>query len=129
MPEIDELLDVLLEVTVEGRDEPVVLPVRFPDDLAEDRLTTSIIEQGAMTHLFMPYLTYRTQRLAYRTERFRTDDYRYLRRLLRIAWLFPLLKPFTRIWLVGRCRTRPRTTGSRSFAGCAPNGHDVGPTT
>ena len=47
MPETDELLDVSLEVTLEGRDEPYVLPFRFPDDFSERRAGTTTISSRA----------------------------------------------------------------------------------
>ena len=115
LPEVDELLDVSLEVTVEGRTEPASFVIRFPDDFDERRLETIVTEQDQSTHLFMPYLTYRNRRLAYRTERFVTADYRYLRRLLWVAWLFPLIKPFTRIWLVGEVPYKAQDNGLHFF--------------
>lgn len=115
LPEVDDLLDVSVEVTLEGRDELSVLQVRFPDEFSGARLKTTILEQAGKTHLFMPYLTYRTQRLAYRTERLRSEDFRYLRRLLWVAWLFPLIKPFTRIWLIGEVPYKAQDNGFHFF--------------
>ncbi len=114
LPAADELLDVSVEVTVEGRDEPVVLQVRFPDE-SDGGLEASTIELSGMTHLFMPYLTYRTRRLAFRTERLRSADHRYLQRLLWVAWLFPLIKPFARIWLVGEVPYKAQDNGFHFF--------------
>lgn len=115
LPDADELVDLSLEVTLEGRDEPYVLPFRFQEDFSERELTTTTLEEGDRTHLFLPYLTYRTQKLAYRTERLRTEDHRYLRRLLLVAWLFPLVKPFTRIWLIGELPYRAQDNGFHFF--------------
>lgn len=115
MPPIDELVDVTIELTIEGRDEVVTVVPRLPEDFEDRHLQIATIERDGMTHLLMPYLTYRTRRFAYRMERFRTEDYRYLRRLLRIAWLFPLVKPFTRIWLVGELPYRAQDNGLAFF--------------
>jgi CDP-glycerol glycerophosphotransferase (TagB/SpsB family) len=115
IPETDELIDVSLEVTVEGRDEPLLLTLHLPEELSQHRLGSTLAEHAGRTHVFMPYLTYRTQRLAYRVEHFDAADHRFLRRLLWVAWLFPLVKPFTRIWLIGEVPYKAQDNGLHFF--------------
>ena len=119
MPEIDDILDVFLEVVLEGREDPYQLVYRWPEAYPEHKLRSTGVETThggeARTHLFIPYLTYRSHRLAYRVEHFRTVDYRYLRRLLPLSGLFSLVKPFTRIWLVGEVPYKAQDNGLHFF--------------
>ena len=50
-----------------------------------------------------------------RVEHFALEDYRYLQRMLKISWVFPLLKPFARIWLVGEVPYKAQDNGYHFF--------------
>ncbi|MFT4164119.1 MAG: CDP-glycerol glycerophosphotransferase family protein [Microlunatus sp.] len=117
--ESDDILEFVLEVRTEANEEPYQLTFRLPDTYPEHRLKSTpstVTEQsGSRTHLFIPYLTYRQRRLAYRVEHFDSGNYRYLRRMLRLSWLFPIAKPFTRIWLVGEVPYKAQDNGLHFF--------------
>lgn len=119
LPESDDILDVFLEVTLEGRPDPYQQVLRLPEDYPEHKLVSTPVHtadgESTRTHLFIPYLTYRTHRLAYRVEHYRSSDYRYLRRLLRFSWLISAVKPFTRIWLVGEVPYKAQDNGLHFF--------------
>lgn len=114
LPGTDDILDVWIELEVENFEEP--FRRRFRSRSIQDhKLKSTVTKSGPLTHLFIPYLTYRTHALAFRIEVFPTENYRYLRRLLRISWLFPLAKPFTRIWLIGEVPYKAQDNGMHFF--------------
>ncbi|WP_375424992.1 CDP-glycerol glycerophosphotransferase family protein [uncultured Friedmanniella sp.] len=115
LPEVDDIVDLNLEVLLEGAELPARVGLRLPTDLGEHQLRSTAVDQQGLSHLFIPYLTYRAHKLAFRIERLDSAHYAYLRRLLRVAWLFPLVKPFTRIWLVGEVPYKAQDNGMHFF--------------
>lgn len=115
LPEIDDIVDVGAEILVEGREESLFLQSPLPDDVAEHRLRSSSADHGGRAHLFVPYVTVGSNRLAYRIERFDSADYAYLRRVLRLSWIFPLVKPFFQIWLIGEAPYKAQDNGLHFF--------------
>ena len=115
----DEILDLFLQVRTEAREDPYLLTFRLPDSAPEHRLKSTACtvagESGDTTRLFIPYLTYRVHRFAYRVEHFDAADYRFLRRMLWLSYVFPLVKPFTRIWLVGEVPYKAQDNGLHFF--------------
>ncbi len=114
-PNSDDIVDLAIELEIEGRTETVRFGFRPPPAFDESRLRSGVATEGQRAHLFIPYLTYRSHRLAVRVEHFALEDYRYLQRMLKISWLFPLLKPFARIWLVGEVPYKAQDNGYHFF--------------
>ena len=73
------------------------------------------VERGGLTHLLVPYVTFRGSNLSMRLERFRPEDYAYLRRVRRASWLFPVARLFTDVWLVGEVPYKAQDNGYRFF--------------
>jgi len=73
------------------------------------------VERDGLTHLLVPYVTFRGSHLSMRLERFRPEDYAYLRRIRRVAWLFPVARLFTHVWLVGEVPYKAQDNGYRFF--------------
>lgn len=115
LPEVNDIVDLALELDLEGRPEPARIGLTLPKDVAEHRLHSSVVPRGEDVHLFIPYLTYRSHRLAYRIERMPADSYRYLQRVLRVAWAAPVAKLFRRVWLVGEVPYKAQDNGYHFF--------------
>lgn len=115
IPPVDDIVDVAFEVTIEGRADPLRVGLTLPAGLEEHRLRSTVAPVAGEVCLCIPYLTYRSHRLAYRLERWPADSYAYLQRLLRVAWVLPLVKPFTRIWLVGEVPYKAQDNGYHFF--------------
>ena len=115
LPELDDVIDVALELAIEGRSTPTRVGLRLPEGLEEHRLTSTVGHVEDRSHLFIPYLTFRSHRLAYRIERFSAADYAFLERMLWVSWAFPLIKPFARIWLVGEVPYKAQDNGYHFF--------------
>jgi CDP-glycerol glycerophosphotransferase len=120
LPDLDDTVDLAVELVLDHPvpgpdDKPVRVGLGLPRGLPEHRLRSTATDVGELSHLFVPYLTFRKHRLTYRVERFATADYRYLRRILTVAWAFPLVKPFTRIWLVGEVPYKAQDNGFHFF--------------
>ena len=73
------------------------------------------VERDGLTHLLVPYVTFRHSNLSMRLERFRPEDYAYLRRVQRVAWTFPVARLFTDVWLVGEVPYKAQDNGYRFF--------------
>jgi CDP-glycerol glycerophosphotransferase len=115
LPDIDDVIDVALELELEGRSTPARVGFNLPERLEEHRLKSTVGHVGDRAHLFIPYLTFRSHRLAYRVERFSAADYAFLERMLLVSWAFPLIKPFARIWLVGEVPYKAQDNGYHFF--------------
>ncbi|MEU2201451.1 CDP-glycerol glycerophosphotransferase family protein [Isoptericola sp. NPDC019482] len=90
---------------------------RLPDPGRARRssLASVSVEVDGLTHLLVPYVTFRQSNLSMRLERFRPGDYDYLRRLQRVAWTFPVARLFTDVWLVGEVPYKAQDNGYRFF--------------
>ena len=70
-PNSDDIVDLAIELEIEGRTETVRFGFRPPPEFDERRLRSGVATEGQLAHLFIPYLTYRSHRLAVRVERLR----------------------------------------------------------
>ena len=63
-PNSDDIVDLAIELEIEGRTETVRFGFRPPPAFDESRLRSGVATEGQRAHLFIPYLTYRSHRLA-----------------------------------------------------------------
>ncbi|MDM7831768.1 CDP-glycerol glycerophosphotransferase family protein [Cellulomonas edaphi] len=114
MPDTEETVDVHL-VTNPGTALERKVRVHVPAGRHGRRMRSATAEVGERTTLFVPYSTFRAHNLSYRLERYRPEDYRYMRRLSRVGWVFVLTRPFTRIWLIGEVPYKAQDNGYQLF--------------
>lgn len=101
---------------------------RFDDGTAEQRrgiVIPSLVRRRGLrggrsegsTHVvtFTPYRTSKAQRVALRVARFTRADHRYLRRMLLVAPLLQLVRPFLGIWLLGEQPYKAQDNAYRLF--------------
>lgn len=79
------------------------------------RLRHLAIHHEDHVQLLVPYLTFRGKRVAFWSERFEPDTYRFMQRLRLVSWLFGLVRPFTGIWLVGEIPDKAQDNGLHFF--------------
>ncbi len=111
----DDIIDIWVLVELEGAEKPIRVVPTLPKGAKEHRLRSSWTSSADRAVVYIPYPTYRTRRIAFRVEQFSAENYRYLRRLLRVSWLMPLVKPFTRIWLIGEVPFKAQDNGFHFF--------------
>jgi CDP-glycerol glycerophosphotransferase len=111
----EDILDPLIQVGLQGEDEPRHLGIAAAGAARKRRLPHMTFERGGRTQLLVPYLTFKARRLAFHREVFATDDYRYLDRLARWRWAFALARPFAGVWLVGELPYKAQDTGFHLF--------------
>lgn len=74
------------------------------------------VRRDTHVHHLVPYKTYRAENLSFRVDRFTPAEHRFLLRVMRFGWLAPLVKPFTRLWLVGEVPYKAQDNGFHFFA-------------
>jgi CDP-glycerol glycerophosphotransferase len=87
--------------------------LRLPQNLSERTIGSTAIPISGHILLFVPRIT--NGILKYKVERFAEPDFVHLRRLLKLSWLFPLIRPFTRIWLIGEVPYKAQDNGYQFF--------------
>lgn len=110
----EETIELALLLDVDGEGEPIrrgITPVAG----RTATLRSAALEREGTVHLLVPYFTFRSHRLTMRVERFASADYAFMRRLQRVGWLFPLVRPFTRVWLVGEVPYKAQDNGLAFF--------------
>ena len=101
---------------------------RFADGTPEQRrgiVVPSLLRRRGLrdgrsigsTHVvtFTPYRTSKAQRVALRAARFTRADHRYLRRMMLVAPLLQLVRPFLGIWLLGEQPYKAQDNAYRLF--------------
>jgi len=114
LPSAEETVDLHV-VTNPGEADERWVRVRVPKGRRGRRMRSVSADEGARTTLLVPYSTFRAHNVSYRVERYRTEDYRYMRRLARFGWVFTLTRPFTRIWLIGEVPYKAQDNGFQLF--------------
>lgn len=114
MPAQEETVDVHV-VTNPGTEDERWVRVRAPRGLRGRRMRSSDVTVDGRTTLLVPYSTFRAHNVSYRLERYRAEDFRFMRRLARFGWVFALTRPFTRIWLVGEVPYKAQDNGFQLF--------------
>lgn len=114
MPVVEETIDVHL-VTNPGQPDERRVRVHVPRGWRGRRMRSATADYAGTTTLFVPYSTFRAHNLSYRLERYKSADYRYMRRLARFGWVFILTRPFTRIWLIGEVPYKAQDNGFQLF--------------
>ncbi|QDP96562.1 hypothetical protein FOE78_12175 [Microlunatus elymi] len=111
----DATLDFAVEMATLGADAPRRIGLVLPPGKSERDLQSIPIASGRRVAFFVPYLTFRNRRLTFRVERFTEDNFKLMRRLQRVGWLVPLVKPLTKVWLIGEVPYKAQDNGYRFF--------------
>lgn len=114
LPHVDEIYDPWLLVTLEDVDMPLRVGIHHHSRV-RDRIRDIAVRRENGVHVLVPYVTFRTNRLAFWSEKFDADAHRFGRRLSLISWLFWLVRPFTGIWLVGEIPYKAQDNGFHFF--------------
>lgn len=116
MPDHEDTIDLFVALRPGAEDE-ILARVPGVRGLRGRRLRSAPVPRGdgSDTTLLVPYLTFRGKSLSYRIERFTTANYRYLRRLSRLGWVFTVMRPFTRVWLIGEVPYKAQDNGFQLF--------------
>ncbi len=110
-----DIYDLALLLTLEGFDETVERGIRIPPYRVRRRLRAVEVSAGDTGHLVTPYFSFKAQRLCLRVEQFSSADLEFMRRVLRLGWAFALVRPFSRIWLIGELPYKAQDTGFHFF--------------
>jgi len=114
-PETEDTIDLILELEDEaGKTHSRRVPAGTFEHQRRALSSNSVEHSGAMFH-YVPYLTFRAQNLSYRVDTFSPDAFRYLRRICKVAWMAPLVKPFLGIWLIGEVPYKAQDNGYQFF--------------
>ena len=111
----DSTLDFAVEMITADADQPRRIGLVLPPDRSASDLRSIPITTGGRVDFFVPYLTFRNRRLTFRVERFSAENFRLMRRLQRIGWLLPILKPVRQIWLIGEVPYKAQDNGYQFF--------------
>ncbi|WP_370616446.1 CDP-glycerol glycerophosphotransferase family protein [Mumia qirimensis] len=110
-----DIYDLALVLTLDGFTEPLERGIRIPPYRVRRRLRATDVSDGEAGHLVTPYFSFKAQRLCLRVETYAGADLDFMRRLLRFAWAFEVVRPFTRIWLIGELPYKAQDTGYHFF--------------
>ncbi|GIO23405.1 CDP-glycerol glycerophosphotransferase family protein [Oceanobacillus sp. J11TS1] len=67
------------------------------------------------SNIIHPYLTFKKQNLSFEVYKYRTDIYKYLKRVMRWSWLIRLLHKKEDNWIVGERTYKAQDTGKAFF--------------
>lgn len=73
------------------------------------------VHRDGWNHHLVPYRTYRAENLSFRVDRFTPEQHAFLLWVMRLGWIAPVLKPFTRIWLIGEVPYKAQDNGFQFF--------------
>lgn len=113
----ESVIDPSLMLDLDGFDEPL-RSLFFERDFPKSRLRDLPVpvSGGEFVDQWVPYQTFRGKRLAFWSERFTTENHRYLRRIGRWGWLLAPVRPFSGVWLVGEIPYKAQDNGLRLFS-------------
>ncbi|HSX67383.1 CDP-glycerol glycerophosphotransferase family protein [Nocardioides sp.] len=103
----------LLLADGEERRRELRLPEGVPASARSLRPMT-VIGTDQTSH-YVPYLTFKGQRISLKVDHFEPHAFEAMRRLLRWAWLMPLLRLWKGVWLVGELPDRAQDNGYHFF--------------
>lgn len=115
LQEVDDIVDLAIEVTVENSTEIKRIGLQAPSRIQPHHLRSAHATVGGEVFQFVPYLTFRNHRIAYRVERFTADNYAFMRRLQKVSWALPVIKPFAKVWLIGEMPYKAQDNGYQFF--------------
>lgn len=67
------------------------------------------------TSHYVPYLTFKGSRISFKVDHFEPHGFEAMRRLMRWAWLMPLLRLWKGVWLIGELPDRAQDNGYHFF--------------
>ena len=108
----DEMLDVFVEIL---DDDGVATSHRVQRPTGARPRPWGAVQDGDTVTQLVPYTTFRAANRSLVVERMDRETHRALGRWRRRAWLLPLVRPFTGIWLVGELPHRAQDNGYHLF--------------
>jgi CDP-glycerol glycerophosphotransferase len=84
------------------------------DDRAVSLRPVTVTAEDRTTH-YVPYVTFKGARISLKVDHFEPRAFRTLQRRLRWAWLMPLVRRFTGVWLIGELPDRAQDNGYHLF--------------
>ncbi len=113
---IDEQPVDLSVVTVADDGTELSRGIGLSGDLASFRRLVPLSEsRDGITQVLVPYLTFKSQNLAFWREIFTDDAHRYLTRMRRLGPLWALVRPLAGVWLVGETPYKAQDSGFHLF--------------
>jgi len=97
--------------TGEERGRNVLMP---EDDAASSLRPLTVVGRERTSH-YVPYLTFKGQRISLKVDHFEPRAFESMRRLMRWAWLMPLRRRFEGVWLIGELPDRAQDNGYHFF--------------
>lgn len=89
--------------------------IRVPDDDRASSLGPMTVTTAERTSHYVPYLTFKGQRISLKVDHFEPHAFEAMQRLLRWGWLMPLLRLWKGVWLIGELPDRAQDNGYHLF--------------
>src|SRR5699024_596877 len=111
----DEVYDLFFKVKYHDYEEQTQLRIGKPRFKARLNVKSSYGQKEDSIFAFNPYYTIKKFNLSFQVDTFEQDTYKYMRRLMRWAWLIRLLHKKDDVWLIGERPYKAQDTGFRFF--------------
>ncbi|WLV24152.1 CDP-glycerol glycerophosphotransferase family protein [Aciduricibacillus chroicocephali] len=109
------IFDIYFEMTYHDIQEPVIVRVGKPRFRARFRIQPSSLSKGSDTYTVSPYYTFKQKNLSLELEKFTTENYRYMKKMMK---RYKIIRPFQLkkdIWLIGERPYKAQDTGYNFF--------------
>lgn len=105
------IYDIYIILNLKGIDEPLRVRVGKPKLIARYLMNNGYLRDGKSVYSFTPYFTFKAKNISITVEKYDSDVFLYMKRVLRWAWLLRPLYYNKNIWLIGERVYKAQDTG------------------